>query len=31
LLTHPVAGGSSEVFKSKTLTDAIFLWLRETY
>jgi len=31
LLAQPVAGGTSEAFKSKTLVDAIFLWLRETY
>jgi pimeloyl-ACP methyl ester carboxylesterase len=31
LMTQPVAGGTSEVFKSKALTDAIFQWLKETY
>jgi len=31
LLAQPVAGGTGEVFKSKTLSDAIFQWLKETY
>jgi pimeloyl-ACP methyl ester carboxylesterase len=31
LLSQPVNGGTSEVFQSKALTDAIFQWLKETY
>ena len=31
LLTQPVAGGTAQVFQEKTLTDAIFQWLKETY
>jgi pimeloyl-ACP methyl ester carboxylesterase len=31
LLTQPVAGGTAKVFEEKTLTDAVFQWLKETY
>jgi pimeloyl-ACP methyl ester carboxylesterase len=31
LLSVPVSGGTAQTFQSKALSDAIFLWLRETY
>ena len=31
LLAQPVSGGTAQTFQSKALSDAIFLWLRETY
>jgi len=30
-LNQPVTGGTSQVFQSKALTDAIFQWLKTTY
>jgi len=31
VVTQPVAGGTSQIFQAKQLTDAIFQWLKETY
>jgi pimeloyl-ACP methyl ester carboxylesterase len=31
VLSQSVSGGTAEVFQSKALTDAVFLWLKETY